>query len=395
VALAASLALADRPSQLGFDPVVGFVLLAAIDRILTRGSDWIAGLWTMAASLMIGWPALVIVGLPTIVIGRASSYLSWRLVVPSLLAIAGWSAWALSTAQAEVWGAWLVAPIKQPLTWDWLPWIVALTLPWSPFALLVGLNGVRGSFPGSTRRSMLGWLQVSLALGLAATFLPGLVMSALPVAFGLVVVACSSLSRVVSAPTNGARMAVLLGVFGLCLLVSIPGVPYAAFLAAALPHYRPPALLTSVCLAFVFAIAAVAAWQGRVRWSVGCLVALALLVKLVHAEIYTPEWTYRLGQGPWGRAIGQWVPPNQPIYSVQTWPVELAFATERSMRTLVAPGWLDFVPGAGPHYVLLLDAEFQNWPVTAPKLQKMRSFQDPFGRIRVLARTIPKGAEPR
>ena len=56
--------------------------MAALDRLLSRGSDWIAGLWTALAFLTGGWPPVLIVLLAVIVIGRKESYFSIRLILP-------------------------------------------------------------------------------------------------------------------------------------------------------------------------------------------------------------------------------------------------------------------------------------------------------------------------
>ena len=45
---------------------------------------------------------------------------------------------------------------------------------------------------------------------------------------------------------------------------------------------------------------------GRSRWAIGAMMVVAIVLKVAHAGYYVPEWDYRLSQGPWGRAIGQW-----------------------------------------------------------------------------------------
>ena len=44
-----------------------------------------------------------------------------------------------------------------------------------------------------------------------------------------------------------------------------------------------------------------------------------------------------MSQGPWGRAVGQWVPPNWPLYVVHAWSDDLLFHTERPVRQIAAP----------------------------------------------------------
>lgn len=388
IALACSLALNERPMRLGFDPVLGLCLIAALDRLMLKGSDLVAGAWAALAMLMGGWPALAVILLPTIVLGRAGAYLSWKLLVPPVLAFVGWSIWALNGASPAAWGSALVGPLKQPMSWMLVPAALALTLPWSPFALLAAGRDVRGAWTPPARAWLTGWSGVFGVLALAGTLLPGLTVAALPLAFAAVVVSVCALTVVVRDQLMGVpRGALLVGGFGLCASVVLIGIPYVSYLAAAVPYYRNVCVAIAIGLAFVLAFAAVGAWQGRARWSIGCLVALALLIKCAHAEIYTPEWNYRIGHGPWGRAIGQWVPPRAPLYVFQPWPPELAFSTGRSVRALVSPGWLEFVTTPGPHYMLLLEAEYEHWPKSAPEIERIREFRDAVGRVRVLART--------
>src|SRR6516165_11024457 len=60
------LAVIDRSAAVGPDLILGLATLAAIDRLLTRGSDWTAGLWASLAFLAGGWPPLVVIGLALI-----------------------------------------------------------------------------------------------------------------------------------------------------------------------------------------------------------------------------------------------------------------------------------------------------------------------------------------
>ena len=52
-----SLALIDRSAATGLDLILGLATLASIDRLITRGSDRVAGLWAALAFLAGGWPA--------------------------------------------------------------------------------------------------------------------------------------------------------------------------------------------------------------------------------------------------------------------------------------------------------------------------------------------------
>src|SRR5262249_35585361 len=98
------------------------------------------------------------------------------------------------------------------------------------------------------------------------------------------------------------------------------------------------------------------------------------------------EWNYRRSQGPWGRAVGQWVPPNWTIFTFHTLRTDLAFATKHPVRQLFSPQHLAYETGQAK-FVLLLESEFQHWPPQAPGLIKVAEFQDEYGGTRVVART--------
>jgi hypothetical protein len=127
--------------------------------------------------------------------------------------------------------------------------------------------------------------------------------------------------------------------------------------------------------------------RGRGRAAVLGLGCLAVAFKIFHMGVYVPEWNYRASQGPWGRAVGQWVPPSWPIYVVHNWPDDLMFHTERTVRQLSAPEVLAMHTWDRPPHVLLLEPEFRHWPKSAPPLIEVRRFRDQRGDVRVLART--------
>jgi hypothetical protein len=135
------------------------------------------------------------------------------------------------------------------------------------------------------------------------------------------------------------------------------------------------------------AIVAVVSWlTNQVRGSLFAIVALAVFLKIAHAGYYVPEWNYRRSQGPWGRAIGQWIPPNWPIYTTHAWNPDLAFAIGRPVRQLVSAHHLEYQQGEAK-FVLLLESEFENWPANAQPLQKVATLLDEFGSTRIVART--------
>ncbi len=114
---------------------------------------------------------------------------------------------------------------------------------------------------------------------------------------------------------------------------------------------------------------------------------LAAGLKLAHWGYYAPEWNYRLSQGPWGRAIGQWVPRKWPIYTFHDWPADLAFYIGRPIHQLPSSRLLPYLPGSDCRFVLLQASEYENWSDQAPRLTPVARFQDQSGEERILART--------
>jgi hypothetical protein len=384
-----SLALIDHSSMVGADLVAGLAVVAALDRILGRGSDWIAGLWTAVAFLGGGWPPLAILALATVVIGRPGSGLSAKLVVPAVAAFAGWSAWALVVAPEEAWGAALALPLTQKPAWGLLLKVLALGLPWSPLATVALAKSVREGISAPGRLLVSGWFQVAGASLVAGTLVPGLASAATwPALAGLAVGAAAVCDRawegrLANAPRRGVLAIGLALTPVWALIATLQG----GYLAAAVSYYRPISL-GIIALAVATAIIALeAARAGQARWMLGAVAAVALGLKLAHWGIYAPEWNYRFSQGPWGRAVGQWVPPNWTLYTTHAWSPDLAFATERPVRQLADPHLLQYEIHGLPRFVLLLDSEFEHWPDSAPKLIKVRAFEDEHGQGRVLART--------
>jgi len=256
---------------------------------------------------------------------------------------------------------------------------------------------VRSSWQAPGRELVLGWLQVAGASVLAGTLIPGLATAArLPALAGLAVAAAAACDRVwagvVPATVRRWFLALALAiVLAWTALVSVSG----SYLAVAVSYYRPIAIvLVSLALA-IASIAVAAAWRGRATWALAMVAAVAICLKVAHWGVYVPEWNYRFSKGPWGRAIGQWVPPRWPIYTVLTWPPDLAFATGHPIRQLSHPRLLASKSQARPLFVLLEASEFEHWPSTAPQIFKVREFQDEYGGSRVLARTAGNLAQLR
>lgn len=384
-----SIALIDRSGGAGLDLVAGLGVLGALDRLLGKGSDWGAGVWLALAFLAGGWPPLALIVLATVVIGRREAGLSARLLVPPLLAAAAWSAWALATAPAEAWATALTLPLTQRSAWLLPLGVLALGLPWTPFVTLVASRSVRESWPAPGRTWVFGWLQVAGASLLVGTVVPGLASCArLPALAGLAIVAAASLDRLrvgpVSRSARIAFFALMATLVTLWLAIAVVGGIYVAW---AVPYYRS-VMIFLVALAVPTFLFAVDAFQ---RSSPGrghvALALVAVCLKLGHWGFYVPEWNYRFSQGPWGRAVGQWILPRWPIYTTHAWPADLALAIGRPLRQISDPRLLPHQSKIEPKFVLLFDTEFENWPADAPALITVARFQDERGQTRILART--------
>ena len=124
------------------------------------------------------------------------------------------------------------------------------------------------------------------------------------------------------------------------------------------------------------------------------LVLVAVGLKFAYAFYYIPEWNYRQSQGPWARAIAQWVPRRWTLYVMHEWPADLEFFTKRTVRQLHSPHFLEHQGDDLSKFVLLLPSEFENWPTTAPPVTLVAKFTDKFAGERILARTAGRYPMP-
>lgn len=390
------LGMIDHSTALGFDALTVCALTAALDELLRRGSTWRAGTWLAIAFFMGGWPPVLLILVTSIALGRRSAYLSFGLLMPWTVAAAAWSFWALSAAPAAVWGESVLGPLRTPADWWAAPRVAVLALPWSPLVLLWLSKSVRNRLSDQQRRFVLGWSQAGAAASLVGSFVPGAGVAA--VSMGVVVLAllgaiAASLALGSEINPRAVRASLILMVC-LCLVWAAVAVPALSYLAVTVAYYRELAVVLSILALASLAFAVVGAWEVRRAWVIGAFLVVVVSLKAAHAGIYAVEWSYRLGQGPWGRAIGQWVPPRSRVYTFHAWPEHLAYATGRTVRQLVSPRWLEFVNEPSPHYVMLLASEFEHWPNDAPAIEKLRVFLDERGGERVLARTLSADAKP-
>ena len=144
--LISGFAMVDRTADFGVDALTGLAVVGALDRILNRGSDWVAGMWAALAIAFGGWPALAMIALPTVVIGRPGSSLSMKLLTPPIAVFIAWSAWAIATINPEVWAAAVTLPLMRPTSWKLALNLVAMGLPWSPLAILAAWPSVRAGW---------------------------------------------------------------------------------------------------------------------------------------------------------------------------------------------------------------------------------------------------------
>ena len=135
-----------------------------------------------------------------------------------------------------------------------------------------------------------------------------------------------------------------------------------------MPYYRALGIVVGVLVLVVAALGWSALASANTRRGLVTLAIMAVGLKLAHWGYYAPEWNYRHSQGPWGRAIGQWVPRKWPVYTFHDWPPDLAFFIGRPVRQLPSARFLNYVPGPECHFVLLQASEFANWPEQAPPL---------------------------
>ena len=385
-----SIGLMERSSSLMGDALAGFAVVAAIDRALTYGSRWGSGLLAAMAWAFGGWPALAMIVVPLLAIGRPGSSASLKLLLPPIILFAGWSAWALSAARLEVWVATLTFPLTGASSWSLGPWVVAAGLPWSPIAAVVALPTFRESWSPSTRRLVFDWLKVAAVGVMAGSFVPGMAAAgSFLIAAGLVVASASVLDRAWSGAIASAPRWMALAI-SVVIGLAVGGVAVYAgsYLAAAQPYYRGVGIVAiGVGLALLL-VTVDSGWTGASRGVVRSLLLAAIAAKVLHAGFRVPEANYRFGKGPWGRAVAQHLPPGYPLYVFHSIAPSLAFATEHPVRQLRTADYLTVQPGDGPKFVLVTESEFEHWPTDAPKVRKVRAFQDEFGGVRILARTF-------
>jgi hypothetical protein len=225
--------------------------------------------------------------------------------------------------------------------------------------------------------------------------IPGLASAALmPALAGLAVVSAGCWDRVWEA-SDELPQAVRRGGIGVSLTIAglwfVLVLGWGGYVGFAIAYYRATMIIVGLISLGGFLLALHAARLGEVRWALGGIIAVSVALKVAHFGYYVPESNYRTSAGPWGRAIGQWVPEKHPIFVLHSWPADLTFALARPVRQLPSPQHIEYQPEKGSKFVLLQDSEYlesQNWPRGWPKLIKVAEFEDEMGLSkRILTRT--------
>lgn len=373
----------------GLDLILGVATLAAIARLLGRGADVVAGIWASLAFLAGGWPPLLLIFLTIIVIGRRGSYFSAALVLPPLATAAAWSVLTIRVASVQAWASALGLPLTRSLEWSLAPGLLVLGLPWIPFAFLAWSRALRETWPAAGRAWVRAWVQVAAASAIAGTFVPGLGPAARVVSLaGLAVAAGAVLDGAWKRALTGNARRAFYGLFSLVLAGWLIVMICGCFVwIVSMPYYRTLGIVMALILLGAAGLGWSGLGSGNTRRCLVTLIILAAGVKLVHWGYYAPEWNYRFSQGPWGRAVGQWIPRKWPLYTFHDWPSDLAFFVGRPVRQLRSPRFLNYLPGRECRFVLLQASELENWPENAPPVTPVARFQDQAGAERVLART--------
>jgi hypothetical protein len=386
-----TIGIMDRSSSTGIDFLMGLGTVAAIARVISRGSDVVAGLWASLAFLAGGWPPLVTIALTIIVIGGRDSRYTRALLLPPSITAALWSLWTISAAGSDVWQAALMHPLRQRADWYLGLAVLVLALPWSPLAPLVFSRSIRDAWSPDCKDWLRQWMRASIACVVAGTLVPGLSQAArLPALAGLSILVALCLDSAWSLNQNLSRSAriTFFLMFNAIVVLWLTIMTYGCYLwSLVMPFYRPLGIMMAAVVLMVSGLTWSTLESGKLRRGIITLVVMAVGLKIVACGYYIPEWNYRHSQGPWGRAFAQWVPPRWTLYTFHEWPEDLMFFAKRRVRQLPGPRHLRIDPGDTSKYVLLQADEFTHWPETAPAIIEVARFQDFRCRERVIART--------
>ena len=375
----------DRTLGVGGNLIAGLGTVAALDRLLARGSGWAVGGWAAWAFLAGGWPPVAVLILATVVLGRSGATWTWRTSVPVLAAVAGWSAWCLVEAPAAVWASALALPVTGSMAWTLAPAVLLAGCPWSPFVALLAFRSIREGGDEAGRALTRGWLQVAGAALVVGSIVPGLGPAAtVPALAGLAFASAAAWDRLWAAgattPASRRTLAALtLGIAGAWFVLVLGAGGAVAFAVA---YYRATIIVAAIVSGVALACAVVGAQRNDTRRGLIAIALVAAAIKVIHWGYYVPESNYRTSAGPWGRAIGQWVPEGHTLYTLKPWPADLEFSTGRAVRQVAVPSQIAHQATRGSKFVLLSESEwleYQHWSEGWPKLVKVAEFEDEEG----------------
>ncbi|MFM1801234.1 MAG: hypothetical protein RJA81_586 [Planctomycetota bacterium] len=397
-----NLALINRSGEFGLDFYTGLGLVLALNETVAKKGmlTWKAGIFTGISFLCAGLAPVILVLVNSIVICRSSAGLRPAFLAIVIATVGAWSAWALNTISAEAWAAAIALPMAVRSGSSFPTIALCLCFPMILAVPAFFSQTLREKWSEERREYVSNWWTISALCLFIGTILPQFSRSTLiPVIAGFSVVAGH-----VWATAWADQKFKLLGSAGrwlamssgfMVIVLTIIAIPMGTFVSMAIPYYRWTALLW-VCLTGLSSILYVnGVLKGEARRVIVALLVMLVSIKTAHVSIYVPEWNYRRSQGPWGRAVGQWVPGGWPIYTLHGWQTDFAFATGHNFRQITAPRFLpdmDQSPNGRPNFILLHPADYERWPKFAPPIQKVAEFQDNSGRgtARILARTGPE-----
>ncbi len=384
-----SIGVVDHAAFARLDLLQTLGVVAAIDRLLDRGRDFVFGCWGAFAFLCGGLPPLVLLALASIVIGRPNQPALWRALVPIGITAFAWSAWTIQSGGVELWAAALTLPLSSKLDWKLAVSVMVIGLPWSPLVFFAWDKAVHDERKAEGHAWARTWVQCGIAAILAGTLVPGLSTPARGLALvGLAIAAALVLEAMWTRRITGVSQVAILTVLALLTFVWLVGIDFGCYIwTMSMPYYRA----FGVMMGFVAIAVSLVLWGmlagANLRRAAVLLVLLAAATKLVHTGFYGPEWNYRQSQGPWSRAVAQWIPRRSTVYTLHDWPADFAFYLKRPIRQLHSAQFLKYEPQNVSKFLLLSQSEFDNWSDSAIPITPMARFLDEAGATRVLART--------
>ena len=138
-----SIALIDRSGSVGHRPHHRAGDCGDTQPIDDGANGWVAGPWASLAFLSGGLPPLVVIALAVVVMGRTQARFSIRLDRPPARHGDRWSVWTSIAVSPELCATALALPFTQKPAWFLGLGVLALGLPFSPFALLALARSTR------------------------------------------------------------------------------------------------------------------------------------------------------------------------------------------------------------------------------------------------------------